>query len=171
MFFNKFKDKENILKQLYDISFLDEPINLETIKGIPQNRKLQIIYFNLLWGVELKLPEIDGAKSLFILIEYFFKKFKEINKISLYLLSRKIDVFYLFIERLLKLSVEENEEIIYNNIEQYLYDKDFFNCFLITINKLSSNSSFIEKFSFFSKVSTLLLLILIIIEYSKYIKK
>ena len=170
MLFNKTKDKENILKQLYDISFLDEPINLETIKGIPHNRKLQIIYFNLLWGVELKLPEIDGAKSLFILIEYFFKKFKEINKISLHLLSRKIDIFYLFIEQLLKLSIKENEEIIYNNIEQYLYDKDFFNCFLITMNKLN-NSSFIEKFSFFSKVSTLLLLILIIIEYSKYIKK
>ena len=170
MLFNKTKDKENILKQLYDISFLDEPINLETIKGIPQNRKLQIIYFNLIWGVELKLPEIDGAKSLFILIEYFFKKFKEINKISLHLLSRKIDIFYLFIEQLLKLSIEENEEIIYNNIEQYLYDKDFFNCFLITMNKLS-NSSFIEKFSFFTKVSFLLLFIFIIIEYSKYIKK
>ena len=170
MLFNKTKDKENILKQLYDISFLDEPINLETIKGIPQNRKLQIIYFNLIWGVELKLPEIDGAKSLFILIDYFFKKFKEINKISLHLLSRKIDIFYLFIEQLLKLSIEENEEIIYNNIEQYLYDKDFFNCFLITMNKLS-NSSFIEKFSFFTKVSFLLLFIFIIIEYSKYIKK
>ena len=170
MFFNKSKDKENILKQLYDISFLDEPINLETIKGIPQNRKLQIIYFNLIWGVELKLPEIDGAKSLFILIDYFFKKFKEINKISLHLISRKIDIFYLFIEQLLKLSIEENEEIIYNNIEQYLYDKDFFNCFLITMNKLS-NSSFIEKFTFFSKVSFLLLFIFIIIEYSKYIKK
>lgn len=156
MLFNKYKDKENILKQLYDISYLDEPINLETINGIPQNRKLQIIYFNLLWRVELKLPEIDGPKSFFILFDYFNKKFKEINKISLHLLSRKIDIFYLFIEQLLKLSIEKNKKIIYNKIEQYLYDKDFFNCFLISMNKLS-NLSFFEKFSFYSKVSSLIL--------------
>ena len=150
MFSNKPKD--TILKELYDISLLDEPVNLETSHGIPQNRKLQIIYFNLLWGIELKLPKIDGINSLFILLNYFNIKFKEIKKLSPYLLSRKNEIFYLFIEQLLNFSLEENKKIIYKNIEQYFNDKDFFNCFLITNNKLN-NSSFFAKFSFFSNVS------------------
>ena len=150
MFSNK--PKENILKELYDISLLDEPVKLEKIDGIPQNRKLQIIYFNLLWGVELKLPKIDGIKSLFILLNYFNKKYNEIKKVSPHLLSRKNEIFYLFIEQLLNFSLEENKKIIYYNIEKYINDKNFFICFIIIMNKLN-NSNFFEKFSFFSNVS------------------
>ena len=146
------KPKENIIKELYDISLLDEPVKLETIDDIPQNKKMQIIYFNLLWGVEIKLPKIDGIKSLFILLNYFNKKFKKIKSVSPHLLSRKNEIFYLFIEQFLNFSLEENKKIIYYNIEQYLNDKDFFNCFLLTMNKLN-NSTFFEKFAFFSNVS------------------
>ena len=63
------KSKDNILNQIYDISLLDEPVNLEPIDDIPQNRKLQTIYYNLLWGVELKLPKFDGIKSLLIFLD------------------------------------------------------------------------------------------------------
>ena len=90
MSFNK--EKEKIYKELYDISFLDEPVNLETKDGILPNRKLHILYFNLLWKVEFKLPQIDGIKSLIILLEYFYNKFNENQKTSPNLISRKFEV-------------------------------------------------------------------------------
>lgn len=155
------KSKENILvKELYDISSLDNPINLEIVNGIYPNRKLQIIFFNLIWGIDAKLPDIDGIKSFFILLNYFNKKFNEIKNISLHLLSRKKEVYFLLIKQLLKLSTKENEKEIYNNISQYIYDKDFFSCFLIVLNKLN-NSEFFEKFQFFSRVSKYIYLTLI----------
>ena len=70
MYINKSKDK--ILKEIYDIDQLDEPVNLETKEGILPNRKLQVIYYNLLWVVEPKLPQIDGIKSLLILLDYVY---------------------------------------------------------------------------------------------------
>ncbi len=147
------KSKENnLVKELYDISLLDDPINLEIINGIYPNRKLQVIFFNLIWGIDTKLPEFDGIKSLFILLNYFNKKYKELKKESLHLLSRKKEILFLFIEKLLKLCIKENEKEIYNNIYECFNDKDFFSCFLIVLRKLN-NSDFFEKFQFFSRVS------------------
>lgn len=150
MFMNKSKD--NILKSIYDISLLDEPVNLETIDGIPPTRKLQTIYFNLLWAVDIKLPEIDGIKSLLIFLEYFYNKFSEISKTSPHLLSRKSEIFYLIIDQLLKLTIDKNDKSSLKTLEQYFYDKDFFGAFLTKLNK-QNNDKFTKNFSFYSKVS------------------
>lgn len=146
------KSKENILKQLYDISLLDEPVNLETIDGIPPNRKLHTIYYNLVWGLEPKLPKIDGIKSLLILLEYMYNKFSEVRKISPHLISRKNEIFYLLIDQLLKIPFDKIDKENVKVLEQYFYDSDFFSSFLLMLNKLK-NVLFNEKFSFFSKVS------------------
>lgn len=155
MFMNKSKD--NLLKQLYDISLIDEPVNLETKNGIPPNRKLQAIYYNLVWGVDLKLPKIDGINSLLIFLDYFYSKFNEVRKISPYLLSRKNEIFYLINEQLLRLHIDKNEKDTLKTLEQYFYDQDFFSSFLIRLNKLN-NALFQEKYSFFSKVSLFFIL-------------
>ena len=63
------KTIENIYTSLYDISQIDEPLNLETKDGIEPTRKLNIIYFNLLWKAELKLPKIESIKNLLILLK------------------------------------------------------------------------------------------------------
>ena len=167
------KPEDNILNQLYDISLLDEPVNLETINGIPPNRKLQTIYYNLVWGVELRLPEIDGIKSLLIFLDYFYSKFNDIRKISPHLLSRKNEIFYLIIDQLLKLSINKKDKEVLKTLEQYFYDQDFFGCFLIKLNKLK-NSLFKEKFSFFSKVRINIILhfyIFILLDYSKCVRR
>ena len=151
------KSKDNIMKQIYDISLLDEPVNLETIDGIPPNRKLHTIYYNLVWGLELRLPKIDGIKSLLILLEYMYNKFSEIRKMSPHFLSRKNEIFYLLIVQLLKMPIDKKDKETLKILAQYFYDPDFFSSFLLIINKLK-NSLFIEKFSFFSKVSINILL-------------
>ena len=145
------KEKDKILKQIYDISLLDEPINLETIDGIPPNRKLHSIYYNLIWGCELKLPKIDGIKSLLILLEYIYNKFSETPKISPHLLSRKNEIFYLLIEQLLKIPIDKKDKETLKFLAQYFYDPDFFSSFLLILNKLN-NALFIKKFTFFSKI-------------------
>ena len=146
------KSKDNILKQIYDISLLDEPVNLEPIDDIPQNRKLQTIYYNLLWGVELKLPKFDGIKSLLIFLEYFDDKFMEARKISPHLLSRKTEIFYLLIEQILKFNIDEKDKDSLKTLEQFFYEEDFFASFLIKLNKLNY-SHFTKQFLIFSKVS------------------
>ena len=145
------KAKDNILKQIYNISFLDEPINLETIDGISPNRKLHIIYYNLVWGCELKLPKIDGIKSLLILLEYIYIKFSESYKISPHLLSRKNEIFYLLIDQLLRMPIDKNDKESLTSLAQYFYDQDFLSSFLLVLNRLD-NSLFIKKFTFFSKI-------------------
>ena len=146
------KLKDNILKQLYDISQLDEPINLETIDDITPNRKLHTLYYNLLWAAELKLPKIDGIKSLLILLEYIYNKFNDVRKTPPHYLSRKNEILYLIIEQLLSYKIDMKDKETMKNIYQYFYEQDFFNCFLKIINK-RNNSFFEEKFLFYSKVS------------------
>ena len=153
------KTKDDILKQLYDISLLDEPVNLETIDGILPNRKLHTIYYNLVWGLDLNLPKIDGIKSLLILLEYIYNKFSEMRKISPHLISRKNEIFYLLIEQLLKISFDKIDKGSLKTLEDYFYDSDFFSSFLLMLNKLN-NTLFTEKFSFFSKVSKYPLIII-----------
>ena len=150
MFNNKSKD--NLLRQFYDISLLDEPVNLEPINDIPQNRKLQTIYFNLLWGIELKLPKIDGINSLIIFLEYFNNKFSETRKISPHLLSRKTEIYYLLIEQLFEFHIDEKDKNTLKSLEQFFYEEDFFTSFLIKLNKLNY-SHFTKKFLLFSNVS------------------
>lgn len=145
------KAKDNILKQIYNISLLDEPINLETIDGIPPSRKLHTIYYNLIWGCELKIPKIDGFKSLLILLEYIYSKFSVDGKIPPHLLSRKNEIFYLLIEQILKLSTDKNDNESLKSLAQYFYDPDFLGSFLLILNKLN-NALFIKKYSFFSKI-------------------
>lgn len=147
------KEREKIYKELYDISDLDEPVNLETSEGIPPNRKLHILYYNLLWKTEFKLPQIDGIKSLIILIEYFYNKFSEMTKISPNLISRKFEIYYLLIKQLLNIKVDDLDKTTWKSIEQYFFDKEFFFCFLMTLNQLN-NKHFFEKFSSFSRVRT-----------------
>ena len=169
MFTNKSKD--NLMNQIYDISLLDEPVNLEIVEGIPPNRKLQAIYYNIVWGVELRLPQIDGIKSLLILLDYFYSKFNEIRKISPHLLSRKNEIFYLIIDQLLKVSINKKDKEVLKTLEQYFYDQDFFNCFLIKLNKLN-NSLFTEKFSFFSKVRKIIFnIIILLLDHSKCLRR
>ena len=145
------KEKNNILKQIYNISLLDEPINLETIDGIPPSRKLHTIYYNLIWGCELKIPKIDGFKSLLILLEYIYNKFSGDGKISPHLLSRKNEIFYLLIEQVLKISKDKNDNESLKSLAQYFYDPDFLGSFLLILNKLN-NALFIKKYAFFSKI-------------------
>ena len=145
------KAKDNILKQIYNISLLDEPINLETIDGIPPSRKLHTIYYNLIWGCELKIPKIDGFKSLLILLEYIYSKFSVDCKIPPHLLSRKNEIFYLLIEQILELSTDKNDNESLKSLSQYFYDPDFLGSFLLILNKLN-NALFIKKFAFFSKI-------------------
>ena len=146
------KTIENIYTSLYDISQIDEPLNLETKDGIEPTRKLNIIYFNLLWKAELKLPKIESIKNLLILLEYFYNKFNDIRKVSPYLIGRKTEIYYLLIERILKLDINKNDKKVVKNLEQYFCDKEFFSCFLKILNS-KNNSVFKEKFLFFSRVS------------------
>ena len=145
------KSKDNILKSIYDMSLLDEPVNLETLQGIPPTRKLQTIYFNLIWGNDAKLPKIDGIKSLLIFLEYFYIKFSEISKKSPHLISRKTEIYYLLIDQLLNLDIDQNDKTSIKDLEQYFYDRDFLSCFLTILNR-QNNKKFKDKFSFFSKV-------------------
>ena len=146
------KEREKIYKDLYDLYSLDEPVNLETKDGILPNRKLHILYFNLLWKVDFKLPKLDGIKSLIILLEYFYNKFFETRKTSPNLISRKFEVYFLIIKQLLNIEIDKNDTSSWKSLEQYFFDKDFFSCFLISLNKLN-NKNFFKKFSSFSKVS------------------
>ena len=146
------KEREKIYKELYDLYSLDEPVNLETKDGILPNRKLHILYFNLLWNVEFKLPQIDGIKSLIILLEYFYNKFNENQKTSPNLISRNFEVYFLIIKQLWNIEIDKNDTSSWKSLEQYFFDKDFFSCFLISLNKLN-NKNFFKKFSSFSKVS------------------
>ena len=158
MFMNKTKD--SILEKIYDLSQLDEPVNLETKEGILPNRKLQVIYYNLLWVVDPKLPKIDGIKSLLILLDYVYNKFDDIRKISPHLLARKNETFYLIIDQIFNSYIDKKDKDSLKNLEQYFYDNDFFTSFLIMLNK-KNNSVFKEKFSFFSKVSINIYLIIL----------
>ena len=170
---NSDKYKDNIMKQIYDISLLDEPVNLETINGIPPNRKLHTIYYNLVWGIEINFPKIDGIKSLLILLEYIYNKFSEIRKMPPYFLSRKNEIFYLLIDQLLIMPIDKKDKETLKILAQYFYDADFFSSFLLMINKLN-NSLFIEKFSFFSKVSLnkyYINLFILNIDYSKNFRR
>ena len=144
--------KDNVLKQLYDINQLDEPINLETIDGIPPTKKLQTIYYNLMWDSELKLPKIDGIKSLLILLDYFYNKLFYVRKMPVHFLSRKNEILNLIIEQLLSYNIDNEDNIIKNILPQYFYEQNFFDCFLKIINK-RKNSFFEEKFRSYSKVS------------------
>ena len=146
------KERENIYKELYDITSLDEPVNLEAKEGIPPTRKLQLLYYNLLWKAEFKMPKIDGIKSLLILLEYFYNKFNEMRKISPNLISRKIEIYYILIKQLLNIKIDKFDKTSMKSLEQYFFDKDFFSCFLFMINQLN-NKYFFEIFSSFSKVS------------------
>ena len=146
------KEREKIYKDLYDLYSLDEPVNLETKDGILPNRKLHILYFNLLWKVDFKLPKLDGIKSLIILLECFYNKFFETRKTSANLISRKFEVYFLIIKQLLNIEIDKNDTSSWKSLEQYFFDKDFFSCFLISLNKLN-NKNFFKKFSSFSKVS------------------
>jgi hypothetical protein len=146
------QEREKIYKELYDISVLDVPINLETKDGIPPNRKLHTLYYNLLWKVDFKIPKIDGIKSLIVLLEYFYNKFNQISKISPNIISRKFEVYFLLIKQLLNIKINENDKTSLKYLEQYFFDKDFFSCFLLTLNQLN-NKHFFDKFSFYSKVS------------------
>ena len=113
---------------------------------------MHTLYYNLVWCLDLKLPKIDGIKSLLILLEYMYNKFSEIRKIPPHFLSRKNEIFYLLIDQLLKMSIDKRDKETLKTLAQYFYDPDFFSSFLLMINKLK-NALFIEKFSFFSKVS------------------
>ena len=146
------QERERLYKELYDISELDEPINLETIDGITPNRKLHTLYFNLLWKADFKIPKIDGIKSLIILLEYFYNRFNEIRKTSPNLISRKFEVYYFLIKQLLNIKIDNLDKTTFKSLEQYFFDKDFFSCFLLTLNQLN-NKHFFDKFSFYSKVS------------------
>ena len=146
------QERERLYKELYDISVLDEPINLETIDGITPNRKLHTLYFNLLWKADFKIPKIDGIKSLIILLEYFYNRFNEIRKTSPNLISRKFEVYYFLIKQLLNIKFDNLDKTTFKSLEQYFFDKDFFSCFLLTLNQLN-NKHFFDKFSFYSKVS------------------
>ena len=147
-----YKAKHSILETIYDISQLDEPVNLEIVDGILPNRKLQIIYYNLLWVVDSKVPKIDGIKSLLILLDYIYNKFDDKRKISPHLLARKNEIFYILIERIFNSDINKIDKKSFKKFGQYFYDNDFFTSFLIMLNK-KDNSVFKEKFSFFSKVS------------------
>ena len=147
-----YQAKSSIFEKINDISQLEEPVNLETIDGILPNRKLQIIYYNLLWVVDSKVPKIDGIKSLLILLDYVYNKFDDIRKISPHLLARKNESFYLIIDQIFNTYIDKKDKDSLKNLEQYFYDNDFFTSFLIRLNK-KNNSVFKEKFSFFSKVS------------------
>ena len=146
------QERERLYKELYDISVLDEPINLETIDGITPNRKLHTLYFNLLWKADFKIPKIDGIKSLIILLEYFYNRFNEIRKTSPNLISRKFEVYYFLIKQLLNIKFDNLDKTTFKSLEQYFFDKEFFSCFLLTLNQLN-NKHFFDKFSFYSKVS------------------
>ena len=146
------QERERLYKELYDISVLDEPINLETIDGITPNRKLHTLYFNFLWKADFKIPKIDGIKSLIILLEYFYNRFNEIRKTSPNLISRKFEVYYFLIKQLLNIKFDNLDKTTFKSLEQYFFDKDFFSCFLLTLNQLN-NKHFFDKFSFYSKVS------------------
>ena len=148
-------EREKIYKDLYDISDLDEPVNLETKDGIPPNRKLHVLYFNLLWKVEFKLPKIDGIKSLIILLEYFYNKVNGISKISPNLIARKIEIYYILIKQLLNIEIDNIDKSSLKTLGHYFFDKDFFSCFLLTLNKLN-NKNFFKKFTSFSKVSIII---------------
>ena len=145
------KSEDNILKTVYDMSLLDEPVNLETIEGIPPTRKLQTIFFNLIWGIDVKLPKIEGIKSLLIFLEYIYKKFSEISKISPHLISRKTEIYYHLIVQILNLNIDKNDKTNFKDFEQFFYDKDFFGTFLTILNR-QNNKKFKEKFLLFSKV-------------------
>lgn len=164
---NMNKTKDNIFKQIYDISQLDEPVNLETKDGIIPNRKLQILYYNLIWGVELKLPQIDGIKSLLILLNYIYNKIYDIRKISPNMLSRKNEIYYLIIEQLFKLTIDKKDKDFLKTLEQYFYDKEFFSSFLLILNK-KNNAVFKEKFSLYSKVSIYINLYILLCYYCNF---
>ena len=149
---SKNQEREKLYKELYDISVLDEPINLETIDGITPSRKLHTLYYNLLWKADFKIPKIDGIKSIIILLEYFYNKFNNIRKTSPNLISRKFEVYYFLIKQLLNIKNDNFDKTSFKSLEQYFFDKDFFSCFLISLNKLN-NKNFFKKFSSFSKVS------------------
>ena len=155
MFTNK--EREKIYKELYDISNVNEPVNLEAIDGIIPNRILRILYFNLIWRVDFKFPKINGIKSLIILLEYFYNKFSDIRVVSPNLISRKNEIYHLLIKQLLSLKFDKLDKTSWKSLEQYFFDKDFFSCFLRTLNKLN-NKYFFEKFSFYSKVSNKILI-------------
>ena len=155
MFTNK--EREKIYKELYDISNVNEPVNLEAIDGIIPNRILRILYFNLIWRVDFKFPKINGIKSLIILLEYFYNKFSDIRVVSPNLISRKNEIYHLLIKQLLNLKFDKLDKTSWSSLEQYFFDQDFFSCFLRTLNKLN-NKYFFEKFSFYSKVSNKILI-------------
>lgn len=148
------KSYDNLLKQIYDFSLLDEPepLNLELIEGKNLNSKLKNIYLNLVMEKDVKMPKLDGIKSLLILLDYLVEKFNKLPKLSPHLSSRKNEIYSLLIEQLLKISFDKKDKEILKAIEKYFYEQDFFISFLMILNK-QNNVMFIENLSFFSKVS------------------
>ena len=148
------KPIDNNLNQINDNSYLQKSNELEIKEGITPNNKLQTIYTNLVGGIDIKLPEIYGIKNLLILLDYFYNKFNEIKDPPSFILSRKVEIYYLVIEKVLKMNIELNDNGTFKTLELYFLDEDFFTAFLIKLTKLN-DSLFFEKFSFFSKVSIL----------------
>lgn len=142
----------NISKQIDDTSILEKSNNLEIKEGITPNHKLQNLYTDLVGGIDFKLPEIDGIKSLLIFLDYFYNKFNEIKKMANFKLSRKVEIYYLMIEQLLKMNIDKNDNETFKTLEKYFFEEDFFTAFLMKLIKLE-NSLFVEKFSFFTRVS------------------
>ena len=147
----------NISNQINDNPKEEKSNGLVIKEGTTPTNKLQTIYTNLVGGIDIKLPEIDGIKSLLILLDYFYNKFYEIKEPPSFILSRKVEIYYLVIEQLLKMNIDQNDNETFKTLEQYFFDEDFFTAFLIKLAKLN-NSLFVEKFSFFSKVSLLIIM-------------
>ena len=147
------KSIDNLIKEHYDLSSINQPLNLDGKKNDYPDSSLQIIFFNLLWGTEINFPKFENSNSVLSLLDYLFEKFNDFEKVSPFILARKKEIFYLISDELLKYIGDKNEINLPKKISKYFYDKDFFTAFLIKLSK-KSNKKFKEKFLQLSNVST-----------------
>jgi len=145
-------DKQNIAKNLNDISLIEEQINSEIKEITTIDKNLETIYLNLLNGTEIILPKFNGAPNFFLFFDFFFNR---INADKAYIENyvKTNEIMNVLIEELLNNLEKKNEKIYQEKLGQYFYDINFFSIFLDKLIKKQDIPLFKEKFLIVSNVS------------------
>ena len=146
-------DKSNKINILDDKTLLEEKANLETKEEITSDIKLDDIFYNFLNNIENKIPKINDRENLLIYLEYFFNKYKEDNSSPDEVLLRKKQFLILLVGQLIDNIEDMTEKVFQEKMEQYFYDKKFFDIFFEILIKKDDISVFKQKIIFVSKVS------------------
>jgi hypothetical protein len=155
-------DKQNISKNINDISLKEESINSDIKEIITANKNFEAIYLNLLNSKEIKIPKINGVYNFLIFFDFIFNKISSDNGPKEEL-SNKNKIMDLLIEELLNNIEEIKEKKYQEQLGKYFYDINFFNSFLDKLIKKQDISTFKEKFLIVSTVSINIIIIIFII--------